>query len=111
MPCADVQDTTNWCGHQLHQRNSSLQTALPNSNTAVGEHVHAQECWQGIGTVPGFVEVHCGIHLGGYTRKAGPGLVDILLELLHWEKNLNHGEEVMVGSHHLGEGEICQEHT
>ena len=71
---------------------------------AVTEHVHVQECWQGNGTVPGFVEVYHGIPLGGCTREAGQGLVDILLELLHQEENRHHGELMMVGSHHLGEG-------
>jgi hypothetical protein len=37
---------------------------------AVDEHLHVQEHWQGYGNVPGFVAVHHGIHLGGYTQEA-----------------------------------------
>jgi hypothetical protein len=37
--------------------------------------------------------------------------IDNLLERIHREENHHHGEVVMVETHHLGEGQICQEQT
>jgi hypothetical protein len=76
MLCTYAQDMTYWFSHRLHEtikhsRRFSLQNTLPNLNTAVDGHGHVREHWPGNSTVLGFVDVHSGIHLGGYTREAG----------------------------------------